>query len=101
MRVRMKEIMSGPQGTVRAGEVTEVPDAIGKQLIENRFAEAVPETAAEDLAGAETAAQPKPRKKPKPPAKKSSTKGGKKPKPPAKKASAKGEGEKGGEPEKS
>jgi hypothetical protein len=65
MRVRMREIMSGPDGTVHPGQETEVPDAVGEQLIKNRFAEAVPEVATEALEGTETARQPepKPRKK--------------------------------------
>lgn len=62
MRVRMREVMSGPQGTVRAGEETEVPDAEGKALIKGRYAEEV-EVATESLDGTETAKEPEPKRR--------------------------------------
>lgn len=38
MKILMKALASGPQGYLRPGSVYEVPDALGKILVENRYA---------------------------------------------------------------
>jgi hypothetical protein len=41
MKVRMKTISAGPDGTVQAGEVVELPAKLARVLIDEGFAEAV------------------------------------------------------------
>jgi hypothetical protein len=41
MKVKLRNLLAGPEGVHRAGEVMDVPDVFGAQLIEGGYAERV------------------------------------------------------------
>jgi len=60
MRVRMRTTMAGPERTVIAGKVADLPDAEARDLIKGGYAEAVGKAAAPERPKPETAAAPGP-----------------------------------------